>query len=254
MSIFKDKVIIVTGATRGIGLDIVKILLTKKAKLSLCARNTSKLFDEIRDICIKNEVDVDESILIEDCDVSNYSQVCDFIKKTYNKFNKIDILINNAAIGKFNKIEDFCVEDWDSLININLNSIFYFCKETIPILRKNKDDVKGYIFNIGSLSHNLVVSQNSAYSSSKAATKTFSDHLYNELRSENILVTYIAAGSVNTSFSKRNPDNIGWKIRPQNVAEIVISILKLGYVNSQCCINYLEVKTNSPMKVESFKE
>ena len=245
MNVFKNKVIIITGATRGIGLSLVKKFLPVGARLALCSRDTSEF---------QNHFETDENIFIKDCYVSNYEDVRSFINQVYKKFGNIDILINNAAIGVFDKIENISVEDWNRLININLNGCFYMCHDTIPLIKKNTSKPKGYIFNIGSISHNFIVKQNSAYSASKAATKALSDHLYNELRTEDILVTYMAAGSVNTTFSKRNPDTIGWKIRPENIADIVFSTIQTGYNNSQCCTNYLEVKTNSPIQTETFKE
>jgi NADP-dependent 3-hydroxy acid dehydrogenase YdfG len=250
----ENSVLVVTGASRGIGLEIVKLLIDKKVKLSLCSRDTSEIKKEIRDYCVVNAISYEENVYIADCDVSDHSQVANFISDTFDKFKKIDVLINNAAVGSFDNIENFSILEWQTLMNTNINSVFYCSKNVIPIFKKNPEDVKGYIFNIGSLSHSDVVSHNSAYSASKSATKTVSDHLYNELRSEKILVSYLAIGSVNTSFSKRNPDITGWKIDPKNIAKIIFSLLSLGYENPQCCINYLEIKTNTPIGKESYKE
>ena len=243
MSIFNEKVVIITGATKGIGLELATKLSNKGAKLSLCGRNTSVISDLF-----------DDDIFIKNCDVSKHEQIKEFIDDTKTKFGKIDIIINNSALGVFNKIEEITITDWTNVINTNLNGIFYMCHEVIPIIKNNINMPKGYILNVGSISHNYVVNQSSVYSSSKAALKSFSDHLYNELRLENILVSYVASGSVNTNFSKRTPDLTNWKINASDISDIILSVIETGYKYPQCCINYLEVKTNTPIKTETLKE
>ena len=245
MNALQDKVVIITGASRGIGLELAKKILEQGAKVSICARDV---------LGISEKFFSNDDVFIKRCDISDARQVREFIRESYVKFNNIDVVINNAAIGIFKKVENYGVDDWKQVIDINLNGSFYICHEAISFLQKKRTSPKGYIFNIGSVSHNTMVNESSAYSSSKAAMKIFSDHLYNELREESILVTYLAAGSVNTSFSMRNKDNTAWKITPGEISDIIISIINIGYNNPHCCISYLELKTNSPIKIEVFKE
>jgi 3-oxoacyl-[acyl-carrier protein] reductase len=251
VSALKGKVVIITGATRGIGRAISDAFIRKGANLAICSRNEIELKKVAEEL---SEVGKDSTVFYSKCDVGSYEEIKQFISKVSETFGRVDILVNNAGIGVFNKIDEIDIKDWQTVVNTNLNGCFYLCHEVLPQLKKNTSSPKGFIINLGSISHNTLVEGNSVYSSSKAALKTFSDHLYNELREQNILVSYLAVGSVDTFFSKRNPDLSGWKIKPVEVAEVVLQLVISGLKNKNYCITYSEIKVKYPVKREVNKE
>ncbi|MBF0607490.1 MAG: SDR family NAD(P)-dependent oxidoreductase [Magnetococcales bacterium] len=250
MGVLQDKVIIITGATRGIGKAIARSFYNESSKLALCSRNEAVLIEEVEKL---HKLRSDQLIYAV-CDTSKYDEVHSFIKKVYDAYGRIDVLVNNAGIGIFGKVESFDIFDWQKVMDVNFNGCFYFCHDVIPILRENKSSPKGYIFNIGSISSKLVVEGNSAYSSSKAALKAFSDHLYNELRGSDIQVSYLTVGSVDTTFSMRNVDETGWKIKPGDIGKIVLQMASLAYSGISCCITDVEIRTKYPVRREFYKE
>lgn len=191
-----NKVIIVTGASRGIGREIVK-QLAREGNIVIANYNKS----EEQAIELKEELQK-ENIKIEiyKADVSKRIEVIGMVKFVINKFKKIDVLINNAGISEFKMFTDETDEDWDRIINTNLYSVFCTTQEVLKDMIHNK---KGCIINISSIWGMVGASCETIYSVSKAGIDALTKSLAKELGPSNIRVNSIAPGIIDTNMNER---------------------------------------------------
>lgn len=218
-----DKVALVTGGSRGIGRAIAAYLLDEAMTVVICGRNKDELDRTTEELSKAMRNPDPNRIIGEVCDVRDYEQVVSLYKFMASKFGGLDVLINNAGIGLFKTVEEMKVEDWHAVLETNLNSLFYFSHEAIPQMRARGG---GYIFNIGSLAGKNAFPKGAAYNASKFGLVGFSEALMEEVRHDNIRVSYIMPGSVKTSFggsAEKDEDN--WKLTPEDVAQVVIDLL-----------------------------
>ena len=185
------KVAIITGASTGIGKHISIELSKKEYIIILISRSKDKL-KSVKKIIDKNG---HECIIIES-DISKESSV-DKIFKKIKSFNNIDILINNAGLGIFNKIENISNSDWDVQINTNLKGSFMMTRNIIPIMKKNKN---GKIVFINSVAGLKPYPYSSAYVASKFGLRGFASSIREELRKDNIKVISVHPGAIDTPF------------------------------------------------------
>ena len=164
-----NKIVIVTGASRGIGREIAKKLAIKGYTV---VANYNKSENQIKEL---------QKELLE------------------RKYNKIDILINNAGISQIKEFTQITDEDWNNMINVNLNSVFYMTQEVIPNMIHNK---KGCIINMSSIWGQIGASCESHYSVSKAGIDAMTKSLAKELGPSNIRVNSIAPGIIDTDMNK----------------------------------------------------
>lgn len=191
-----NKVIIVTGASRGIGKEIAKGL-SKKGYQVIANYNKSeeqaiKLKEELK----KENINID----IFKADVSKRKEAEELVKYTIRKFGKIDVLINNAGISQIKEFTQITDEDWNNIINTNLNSVFYMTQETCKNMIHNK---KGCIINISSIWGVIGASCEVHYSVSKAGIDAITKSLAKELGPSNIRVNSIAPGIINTEMNNK---------------------------------------------------
>ena len=190
-----NKVVIITGASRGIGREIAKKLAIKGYKV---VANYNKSENEINKL--KEELK-NQGIEIE-CiqgDVSKREYAKKIINYTLEKYKKIDILINNAGISQFKEFTQISDQDWSYMINTNLNSVFYMTQEACLNMIKNKD---GCIINMSSIWGIVGSSCEVHYSVSKAGIDAMTKSLAKELGPSNIRVNSIAPGIINTDMNK----------------------------------------------------
>lgn len=190
-----NKVVIVTGASRGIGREIAKTLAIKGYKV---VANYNKSENEINKL--KKELK-NQGIEIE-CiqgDVSKREDAKKIINFTLEKYKKIDILINNAGISQFKEFTQISDQDWNYMINTNLNSVFYMTQEVCSNMIKNKS---GCIINMSSIWGLIGSSCEVHYSVSKAGIDAMTKALAKELGPSNIRVNSIAPGIIDTDMNK----------------------------------------------------
>ena len=145
------------------------------------------------------------------------------IDTAVRRFGGLDVLVNNAGVGLFVEVASMGVGDWDQVIETNLNGVFYCCHAALPHLRSRGG---GWIINISSLAGKNSFPGGAAYCASKAGLNAFSEALMQEVRHDNIRVSYIMPGSVSTGFSGRGASGeAGWKIAPADIAEIVVELM-----------------------------
>lgn len=208
----KNKIAIVTGASRGIGLELVKQLLEKGMKVTGWSRTAPNL--------------IDSNFLFVKTDVSNVDSVNNAYKETVEKFGEdIQVLVNNAGLGYFIMMDEMPFEKWKKMFDINVHGIFLCSNKVIP---KMKVLDEGHIINIGSIAGNTGISSAVGYCGTKHAVTGISHSMYAELRDFGIKVTCIYPGSVKTNFF----DNIDMveandnMMRPEDVASSVVYCLE----------------------------
>jgi len=189
----RGKKAVVTGGTRGIGRAIAESLLRSGASVAICGR-TRETVDQA---CAELKQSTGGDIFGEAADVSKWDQMGHFFGTVASRFGGLDILVNNAGMGVFRSIQDLTPEDWRNTIDLNLTGVFNCCKQALPLLRQND----GYIIQISSLAGINAFAGGAAYNASKFGLNGFSEAIMQDLRYENIRVSYIMPGSVDTDFS-----------------------------------------------------
>lgn len=216
----ENRVAIVTGGTKGIGKAISQQLLGKGARVMICARTESDVKGCVRDLG-RETIGRIEGIV---CNVKEYSEVRRLVERTVHQFGGIDILINNAAVGLFASVSDITPEQWHEVIDTNLSGVFYCCHEVIPHMKRRGG---GYIINISSLAGKNPFKGGSAYNASKFGLNGFSEAIMQDLRYDNIRVSYVMPGSVNTGFGRNAvSEENSWKLAPEDVAQVVVDLLQ----------------------------
>jgi len=187
-----NKVFVITGASRGIGEGIALMLSSKlkNINLVLIAKNIEKL-KNVKEKCIENGTNVE----IFSCDVSNVDEVNNMAKQFYEKFNSVDVLINNAGIFKYSTFIDTSVEMFDEMISTNLRSVFLISKVFVPLMINQN---YGDIFNVSSIAGLSGYYGGSAYSASKFGISGLSKTMRIELKKYNIKVCCVYPGAVYT--------------------------------------------------------
>jgi len=213
------KTAIVTGGSKGIGKAIAESLIRSRVNVVISARNAGELELALTEL---NDLDGGQAIGFP-CDVRDYSQVKALVSKATQAFHRVDIMVNNAGIGIFSSVEEMSPEEFRSVIETNLFGVYYCCHEAIPIMKKAGG---GYIINISSLAGANAHPRMAAYNASKFGLNGFSEALMQEVRHDNIKVTYIMPGSVNTHFGGDEPSSEqSWQLQPADVAQVVMDLL-----------------------------
>lgn len=189
------KTIIVTGGSRGIGAAIVKKLAKENYNVVLNYNKSQKAAEKIKQELAENNINIE----IFKADVSKREEVKELVKFTLNKFKNIDVLINNAGIDQIKPFMDITENDWNTMMNVNLNSVFYCTQEVLENMIHNK---KGCIINVSSIWGIIGASCEVHYSASKAAVDGITKALAKELGPSNIRVNSIAPGLINTDMNK----------------------------------------------------
>ncbi len=185
------KVAIITGASEGLGRAIAVKLATKKYITVLASRDIKKLEKT------SNEIGkVNGQYLIIQTDVTSEKSVKKLFSKAA-KLGQLELLINNAGVGTFNKVEEITLKEWKTMIDVNLTGSFLCSKEAILLMKKQKH---GHILFINSLSGKRVLPWGSGYSASKYGLKGFADSIRLELRKSNVKVTSVFPGSIDTTW------------------------------------------------------
>lgn len=213
----RNKTAIVTGASSGLGADFSRRLVQKGAKVYGLARRKSKL-DEL-------EKELGESFIGVEMDVTNENGVKSWVTDTFSTTSP-DILINNAGIGKFGDIDALTSEDWHTMINLNLNAVFYLTSVVVPLMKQN--DNVCHIVNIGSIAGRMGNPKLSGYNATKFALGGFSDALMKELRDFGIKVTCMYPGSIATEFFKHSGGSLSPNMmQSEDVATVLINLLEM---------------------------
>ena len=222
-----NKIILVTGASRGIGREIA-YTLAKEGNTVIANYNKSKDMAESLKKIAKNEA---LNIDIYKADVSNREEVKEMINYILNKYKRIDVLVNNAGIDQEKIFQDITDDDWNEVIKTNLYSVFCVTQEVVPNMISNKN---GSIINISSIYGLTGGSYAVAYSATKAGIDGITKSLAKELGPSNIKVNSIAPGCINTDMNSNLSDDEWNEIKSE------IPLNKIGTPHSIAnCIKWL---------------
>ena len=191
----KDKIVIVTGGTRGIGRAIVETFAQEGAHVLYTYLNNDVLANEIESN-LKKANSKAQGFKI---DVKDYSQVDQWKENILDEYGKVDILINNAGIIKDKALAMMSKDEWDEVIETNLNGLFHVTKSFIVTFLKQR---QGNIINISSLSGIIGIPSQTNYSASKGAMISFSKSLAKEVAPYNVRVNVVAPSFIHTDMTK----------------------------------------------------
>lgn len=233
-----SKVAIVTGGTKGIGYAIAEAFARNGASVFICGRDANDLNAALE------KLSGDGKAAGTTCDVRREDQVKAMLAECGRVFGGVDILINNAGMGYFEKtVEEMSSDEFRQTLETNLFGVFYACHHSIPLIKQRGG---GYIINISSLAGQNPHPRMAAYNASKFGLNGFSEALMQEVRHDNIKVSYICPGSVNTDFGgdTASPDK-AWQLQPDDIAEVVVDLLRF---EQRALPSKIEIRPSAPPK------
>lgn len=232
-----SRIVLITGGTRGIGYAVAQSLLR--------AGNTVAVTGTTSDGVVRAERELSAigSVVGITCDVRDAASAEAAVRTAVAKFGGLDVLVNNAGVGVGVPIAEMPHDEWHRIIGTNLTGVYNCCKAAIPHLRQRGC---GWIINISSLASKNPFIGGAAYCASKAAVNAFSEALMQELRDDNIRVSYVLPGSVSTGFSGREPGNgADWKLHPEDVAQAILDLLNHP---ARSLPSRIEIRPSRPVK------
>lgn len=191
----KNKIVLITGASSGIGAACAKQFAEKGARLILCARNIDKLNEVANDLRSEYKAD----ILTFGLDIQKHAAVINAIKTLPDNWKNIDILLNNAGLAAgLDTIQEGNVEDWEAMIDTNVKGLLYITREILPSMVTRNS---GHIINIGSVAGHYVYPKGAVYCATKYAVHALTQGLRMDLFNTKVRVSTIDPGAVETNFS-----------------------------------------------------
>src|ERR1700692_411219 len=228
---------LVTGGTRGIGLAVAEALLAAGASVASGGRSQETLKNAVSQLTNKSK----SKVLGKVADVRRNTEVADLFTLIDREMGGLDVLVNNAGVGVFKSTADLSVDDWQKTIETNLSGVFYCCREALPRLKQRGG---GYIVNISSLAGKNAFAGGAAYNASKFGLNGFSEAMMLDHRYENVRVSYVLPGSVDTEFGSAG-SRADWKIAPEDIGEIVLMLLRMP---ERTLVSRVEVRPSRPLK------
>ena len=210
MTQLTGRVALVTGGSKGLGAAIVSALADSGVSVVSTSRSGTG--------------DSDPRIRHVAADVRNPADAARAVEQAVAGFGGLDILINNAGVGHFANVADMTLEQWRDIMDTNVGGIFHCCQAAIPHLRTRGG---GWIINISSLASQNAFAGGAAYCASKAAVNQFSEALMQEVRHDNIRVSCVLPGSVETGFGRGMNSKKGWALQPEDVAQVVMDLIAM---------------------------
>ena len=195
------KVAIVTGGTRGIGFEVVRTFLNNGASVALLGSKEESVTKAINKL---KEENGNYPVIGFYPDLASEKEVKEVFNKVANEFGHIDILVNNAGLSSSTKIEDYTIEEYDKIANVNMKGVFICSKEIVPYLK----ETKGNIINISSMVSIYGQSAGCVYPMSKFAVNGLTKSLSRELAPVGIRVNAVAPGITKTDMVASLPDEV----------------------------------------------
>lgn len=229
-----NKVALITGGSKGIGLGIAEALLIAGYKVAITSRTL-----EAANLAASNLVKHGDILAIE-ADVKDFKSQQEAVNLVIEKWGQLDILIANAGIGSFAPIDEISVETWNDIIDTNLTGVFYSIKACVAEIKRTK----GHIFTISSLAGTNFFAGGSAYNASKFGLTGFTQSVMLDLRKYGVKVSTIMPGSVASHFNDHNPsEDDAWKIQPEDMGKLIVDLLAMP---ARTLPSKVEIRPTSP--------
>jgi NAD(P)-dependent dehydrogenase (short-subunit alcohol dehydrogenase family) len=204
----RDKVVLITGGSRGLGLVLARHICAQGGSVALIARDRAELARAKADLAARNG-----TVLTVECDLLDGTQIQSAVQQIIDRFGRVDILINNAGIIEVGPLENMTRADFERAMRLHFWAAFELVAQVIPEMRIRGG---GRIINISSIGGKVAVPHLAAYSASKFALTGFSDAIRAELARDNIHVTTVAPGMmrtgshVNAKFKGQHDREFAW--------------------------------------------
>jgi 3-oxoacyl-[acyl-carrier protein] reductase len=235
-----NRVCIVTGGTRGIGFAVAAALLAEGERVAITGTSAERVADAQQRLSAGHDPG---NVVGIACDVRDAAAVERAVREVVATFGGLDVLVNNAGVGVGGPIADMTLDEWNRIIDTNLTGAFHCSRAAIPHLRARGG---GWIINVSSLASKNPFVGGGAYCASKTALNALSEVMMQELRYDNIRVSYVLPGSVATEFSGR-PSGAGldWKLHAEDVAQAVVGLLAFP---ARSLPSRIEIRPSRPSK------
>ena len=208
-------VAIVTGGSRGIGLALTRGFVARGGRVVISGRSQNDLGAVVAEL--------GAAVAVVQGDVADPAVAEAMVRTAVERFGGLDCLINNAGVATFAPVADMALTDWDRMMATNLTGVFLCTKASIPALRQRGG---GWIINVSSLAGRNSFAGGGAYCATKAGLNAFTESLMLEVRPDNIRVSTVMPGSVQTGFSAGGDGpEADWKLSPDDVAQVVFDLL-----------------------------
>lgn len=235
-----DRAAVVTGSTKGIGRAVAEALLEAGAAVTISSRTG----EDVERVVSELEGQAPDRVWGRTCDVRDPEDCEALIRGAVERFGRLDILVNNAGVGRFAPLPEMSVEDWRTVIRTNLDGVFYCSKAAFSHLSNTGD---GWIINVGSLAGRNPFAGGTAYNASKFGLVGLTEAMMLDVRHDDIRVSVVMPGSVETHFGGRDPEGNGrdWAQRPRDVALAVMGLLEQP---PRTHVSRIEMRPSQPPK------
>ncbi len=241
---FAGSAAVVTGGSRGIGRAVAESLLRRGADVLIAGRSAGSLERAAAKLAGVAGTGGPGRIETVAADVRRPADAERLIGAAVDRLGGVDILINNAGVGRFEAVAGQSIDDWAQVIETNLSGVFYCCRAAIPVLRRRGG---GWIVNVSSLAGSYPFANGAAYCASKAGLDAFTAALMQEVRFDGIRVSAVAPGSVGTAFAGSEDRHAAapWKLTAADVAQVVVDLLSH---DSRSLPSRVEIRPSRPRK------
>lgn len=231
-----NKIAVITGGTKGIGYAIADRLVREGVSAFICGRDLGAVKRAVEELSLLGRAGGCV------CDVRDERQVRSMLDDCQRIFGGLDILVNNAGVAfPGQTVEEIPPDEFRQTIETNLFGVFYACHYSIPMMKSRGG---GYVFNISSLAGQNAHPRMAAYNASKFGLNGFSEALMQEVRQDNIKVSYICPGSVNTEFGGDTVSQAkSWQLQPSDIAEVVMNLLAM---DERALPSKVEIRPSKP--------
>ncbi|MEO8100744.1 MAG: SDR family oxidoreductase [Acidobacteriota bacterium] len=241
MESLQNKTCLVTGATRGIGRAIAKMLAEEGARVTICGRKQPSVDIAAAEL----SAETGNKVKGKAADLSKHAEVVELFRFTAAELGPLDILVNNAGIGIFGAVGELSVENWKRTIETNLYGTFYCLQQALSGFETLGG---GHVINIGSLAGAHAFAGGAAYNASKFGLTGFTEAVMQDLRRKNVRVSYVMPGSVATEFGSGTADGhavsgADWKVWPVDIAEAVKMMLQMP---PRTLVSRIEIRPSLP--------
>jgi len=208
----KGKVVVITGASSGLGEETARHLAEKGAKVALGARRT----DRIESFADKIKENGGDAIAVS-TDVTQRDQVKKLVDSAVDAFGQVDVILNNAGLMPLSPMKDLKIVEWDQMIDVNIKGVLYGIAAALPYMKEQKS---GHFINVSSVAGHKTFPGSTVYSATKSAVRVISEGLRQEVTPYNIRTTIISPGAVKTELLEHISDEGIQKGNKEYVGEV----------------------------------
>ena len=238
MSELTGKGAIVTGSTHGIGVAVAERLVAAGMHVVVSSRTPAK----VEEVAARLSQSGPGRALGIACDVRDPEACAELVGRAVAELGRLDVLVNNAGVGRMKPVQEMSIEEWRDQIDTNLGGVFYCSRVAVPHLRASGDS---WIINIGSLASRNTFAGGAGYNASKFGLLGMTEAMMLDLRYDGIRVSIVMPGSVQTEFGGRFFEEKSWALQPQDVALAVTQLLEFP---DRALVSRVEMRPTRPRK------